>query len=314
MATRIPWAANPDGTPGEVWNPVTGCTAISEGCLNCYAKAAAESPRLYGRFGYPADDPFQVTLRPDRLAQPLHWKKPRTVFVCSMGDLFHEDVPCEFIDHVIGIIALSQQHKFLILTKRADRMAEYMSALKDRAFEIAWETATSPLRTKDRNAYGIMDLVERGPLPNLALGVTAENQSMVDERIPLLLQCKAAIRFVSVEPMLGSIQFGVLSTGDFDSLNAFTNERSYAGRGGHGGHTVQQSGDGIDWVICGCESGPNRRPMDWDWARSLRDQCIEADVLFFLKQLPQVKGPWKMPELDGRVWEQRPTWLTGGGA
>ena len=225
MSTKIEWAVNPDGSKGETWNPVTGCTPISEGCQNCYAKRM--SKRLAGRCGYPAYDPFQVTLHPDRLDEPLKWKKPRRVFVCSMGDFFHQDVPFEFIAQVWQTMNNAQQHIFMVLTKHPERMAKFISRL-------GWD---------------IHD--------NVWLGVTAENQKRADERIPILLQIPAVVRFVSVEPMLEPVNL------------------ANCGK--------------IDWVICGGETGPGARPMHPDWVRNLRDQCQNAGVPFFFKHW----GQWK---------------------
>ena len=118
QTTKIEWAE-------AAWNPVTGCTPVSAGCANCYARRMAQ--RLRGRCGYPADEPFRVTLRPDRLDEPLHWHKPRRVFVCSMGDLFHPDVPDEFIDQVFAAMALCPQHTFLVLTKRPEGMRQVLA-------------------------------------------------------------------------------------------------------------------------------------------------------------------------------------------
>ena len=182
MPTKIEWAT-------DSWNPITGCTPISEACTNCYAKRMAET-RLRGRFGYPEDEPFKVILHPERLEEPFGWRKPRRVFVCSMSDLFHEDVPDEFICRVIAAIALTPlKHTFLILTKRPQRMHEFILGLpqRDHTFRL-WVAAGG-----------------EWPLSNLWLGVTAENQARADERIPVLLQIPAAKRFVSVEPMLGPV-------------------------------------------------------------------------------------------------------------
>jgi len=242
MPTKIEWAT-------ETWNPITGCTPISEGCKNCYAKRMAQ--RLAGRFGYPADDPFRVTLHPDKLDQPLRWKKPRRVFVCSMGDLFHEDVLEEWIDQVYEVIANTPQHTFQILTKRPERMARYIRIMS-------------------------------AALPNVWLGVTAENQEQADKRIPVLLQIPAAVRFVSVEPMLEAVVIGDLLGDAYSSM--------------HGGFAP-----GIDWVICGAETGSGARPMDLDWARDLRDQCVSAEVPFFFKRDSNGNR-----ELDGQLWEQYP--------
>jgi len=232
MPTKIEWVKNQDGTKGETWNPVTGCTKVSPGCEYCYAERMAK--RLAGRCGYPADEPFRVTLHSERLEEPLRWRKPRVVFVCSMGDLFHQDVPFEFIDDVFETIANAPQHIFQILTKRSRRMMVYMLDMGAR------------LRYR-----GVMvDDV----LPNVWLGVSAENQQAADQRIPFLMSAPAAIRFVSAEPLLGEID---LSRGL---------ER------------------GLDWLIVGGESGPGARPMHPDWVRSIRDQCVNAGVPFFFKQ------------------------------
>lgn len=173
MKTKIEWAE-------KVWNPVTGCTPVSEGCRNCYAKRMAT--RLKGRCGYPADDPFRVTFHVNRLSEWERWKKPCRIFVCSMGDLFHEDVPFGYIDAVMCRIAWAKWHTFLVLTKRPERMREFFS----------------------RHIY------ENGgdPLPNLWLGVSVEDQATADERIPFLLRTPTAVRFVSYEPALGPVDFG----------------------------------------------------------------------------------------------------------
>ena len=240
MPTKIEWA-------DEVWNPVTGCTPISEGCQNCYAWRMAN--RLRGRCGYPADDPFRVTLHPERLGEPLRWKEPRRVFVCSMGDLFHEDVPRWMRFEVMDIILQAKQHTFLILTKRPANMKEF--------FEWYYSKAGRTIET----------------IKNLWLGVTAENQQRADERIPILLQIPAAVRFVSVEPMLGPVDLS-LSDGVDLSMSVGTGLKP-------GKSYLINS---LDWVICGGETGPNARSMHPDWVRSLRDQCVEAGVPFFFKQ------------------------------
>ncbi|GAG05438.1 unnamed protein product, partial [marine sediment metagenome] len=170
MTTKIEWAS-------ESWNPITGCTPISEGCANCYAKKMAQ--RLKGRFGYPEDEPFRVTFHPDKLDQPLKWRKPRHIFVVSMGDLFHPGILWSDNQEIWEIMAKCPQHTFMILTKRVERMRIFLT--EDLNYKL-------PL-----------------PLPNVYLGVTAENQQRADERIPILLQIPAAKRFVSIEPMLGPV-------------------------------------------------------------------------------------------------------------
>lgn len=237
MSTKIEWTE-------ETWNPVTGCTKISAGCQHCYAERMAH--RLAGRFGYPpAPDQFKVTLHPDRLDDPLHWNKPRKVFVCSMGDLFHENVDPEIIMQVIDVIVATPKHTYQILTKRPERMYRY---LKQYFKHISKKVPT-----------------------NLWLGVTAENQEAADERIPWLLKTPAAVRFVSVEPMLGPVNIALIDDAFYDAGIPVTWQRLEQGRG-------------IDWVICGGETGPGARPMAWHWAESLHQQCLDADVPFFFKK------------------------------
>jgi len=227
MDHKIGWLNRP-GTTGETWNPVTGCTKISEGCAHCYAERM--SKRLAGRFGYPEDEPFRVTLHPERLMEPRKWRKPRTVFVCSMGDLFHDAVPGTFIHRVWMQMALCRDHTFLVLTKRHERMAELVPTL---------------------NSY------ENGTPGNIWLGVTVESQKHED-RISALLQCPAAIHFISAEPLLGPVDFSPW--------------------------LAKQEG-AIHFLIVGGESGPGARPADPDWFRSVRDQCKAAGVPFFMKQM-----------------------------
>lgn len=243
--TKIEWT---DCT----WNPTTGCTKISSGCKNCYAARMAN--RLRGRFGYPADDPFRVTLRPDRLELPFKWRNPRRVFVDSMGDLFHEAVPFDFIAAVFGVMAANPQHTFQILTKRPNRMLE-------------WYSWISP-------EMDLLNQIAEWPIfPNVWLGVTAENQKAADERIPTLLQCPAAVRFVSAEPLLGPLNLRRFFLDD-DGLDLEGGWPQFAG---------------LDWVIVGGETGPGARPMNPDWARQIRDQCKEVGVPFFFKKMGQGK-------------------------
>lgn len=182
MPTKIEWCMNPDGTRGEVWNPVTGCTKVSEGCAHCYAETIAK--RFWG------DRKFSdVQCHEDRLEIPLHWKKPRRIFVNSMSDLFHPDVPFDFILRVWISMAMAKDHTFMILTKRPDRMNLFVND---------WLPGTWGLVTE---TFKLLDK----PFKNIWLGVTAENQKAADKRIPLLLQTPAVVRFVSCEPLLSSI-------------------------------------------------------------------------------------------------------------
>ena len=262
--TKIEWA-------DSSWNPVTGCTKVSAGCARCYAERQAK--RFAGRVGYPKDNPFAVTLHPERLNEPLRWRKPRRIFVCSMGDLFHPDVPDEFIDQVFNVMAQAytrshppaQVHTFMILTKRPKRMAQYLRS---------W------LRGQDGNESppGAVR-----PLWNVWLGTSVEDQPTADERIPYLLRCPAAVRFMSYEPALRPVGLhslalsGAKPSGFIDALGNQSGEFSFQS------HRV---GDlpSLDWVIAGGESGPHARPAHPDWFRSVRDQCQAAGVPFFFKQ------------------------------
>ena len=308
--TRIEWAE-------VVWNPVSGCTPISEGCQNCYAKRMAN--RLRGRCGYPAHEPFKVTLRRERLIEPLKWKKPRRVFVCSMGDLFHEDVPFQFIATVFGVMANSSQNIYIVLTKRPQRMKEFFDWLFSNAAKYYARGYRTVPYDDDRinvlimniaSEYGInLDFMRQWPLFNVWLGVTAENQARADERIPILLQIPAAVRFVSVEPMLGPVDLTRIGgdwygNGRINALKGLQNDDTYVNeynlrwKAKHCGE--------LDWVICGSESGPNHRKTKIEWIRDLREQCISANVPFFLKQM-EINGRMvKMPELDGKIWAQFP--------
>jgi protein gp37 len=252
------------------WNPVTGCTPVSAGCANCYARRMAR--RLAGRFGYPeAPHYFDVTLHPDRLEQPLRWRKPRMVFPCSMSDLFHKDVSFRYIASVWAVMRAAKRHTFQILTKRPARMLKFLSSCGEWGGWIT-HNGTPP------SAYGGTGIVigddENWPLSNIWLGVTAENQKAADERIPILLQMPAAVRFVSCEPLLGAIDLWMLEGC----------ERREVLREELGIPVVERITEfpGLDWIIVGGESGPNARPMHPDWARSLRDRCQE--VPFFFKQ------------------------------
>jgi protein gp37 len=344
MGTKIEWVKNSDGSQGKTWNPVTGCTKISPGCLNCYAERM--SKRLAGRCGYPADEPFRVTRHHERLEEPLRWRKPQMVFVCSMGDLFHDDVPDGFIMDVWRIMGRCQQHTFQILTKRPERMKAWFERWADAEgdnMEFIGARGPVEIRMKHKSqramlfaemldgwgappegcAYPLYDWaegVQRWPtvLPNVWLGVTVEDQQRADKRIPLLLQTPAAVRFVSVEPMLSSVNLrGYLMQGtdpgkcancgkghgfsrcpNYGGINTTDNEYNCT--------QFKRQNFAIHQVIVGCESGPKRRHTDIAWIRSLRDQCVAADVPFFLKQMDVGDQLVKMPELDGRVWADVP--------
>lgn len=247
------------------WNPVTGCTKVSQGCKFCYAKHQAWA-RLAAMPNtvYAGREFEQVMCHPERLDQPLRWTKPRMIFVNSMSDLFHPDVPDVFIDRVFAVMALAQQHVFQVLTKRPDRMLRYFMHhfTRSKCSRCAAEISGR------RDSVGGGDIrVSDGPfpLPNVWLGVSVEDQAAADERVPLLLQAPAAVRWASVEPLLGPVELIGLSA-HFDK------------------HRNWRAGAGLDWVVVGGESGHGARPMHPAWARSLRDQCAAANVPFLFKQ------------------------------
>ncbi len=224
----------------RTWEPVQGCTKVSDGCRNCYAERLAN-----GRMKRFYPEGFdKIVLREDKLDQPLHWRKPSKIFVCSRADLFHPDVPFGIIYKVIRRIQNCPQHTFQILTKRPERM------------EIFFRHA----RTDDLYS------------PNLWLGVSVENQKTADERIPLLLQCQAAVRFVSYEPALGAVDLSPHLSEVYEYMDDEL------------GHPDKDERRLLDGVILGGESGPGARPMHPGWPRKVRDDCQAAGVPFFFKQ------------------------------
>jgi protein gp37 len=276
----------------RTWNPVRGCSRISEGCRNCYAERMASRFALFppkdgmtamrGPFyGYAEKGRWtgRVELIPDKLDEPLRWREPKRVFVNSTSDLFHEALPDGAIGRVFSVMEQSQQHTFQVLTKRPARMLGLLSEWE------SWNVRTP------RNVW---------------LGVSVEDQRTADERIPLLLQTPAAVRFVSYEPALGPVDFT-------DHLD----EQGYETGGPQGWTTT---GRGLDWVIVGGESGPGARPCDVAWIRDVVRQCREAGVPVFVKQVganirtrndslstehdPDVSTDWPEPETGwGRIDE-----------
>jgi protein gp37 len=230
--TKIEWTE-------VTWNPVTGCTKVSEGCRNCYAEKMAKRLQAMGVKRY--QNGFQVTLHPDLIDLPLRWKKPRKIFVNSMSDLFHPGVPDEFILKVFETMNRATQHIFQVLTKRPERVV----TLADR---LNWT-------------------------PNIWMGTSVESMKVV-ERVDHLRKVPARIRFLSCEPLLGPLELNL---------------------------------EGIHWVIVGGESGPGARPLDGQWVREIRDQCIKENVAFFFKQWGGVQKHRTGRMLDGRTWDEMPS-------
>lgn len=251
MTTKIEWA-------DEVWNPTVGCTPVSTGCAHCYAR------RMFDRGMTVYNHSFdQVTAYESRLEIPLRWQKPRRVFVDSMSDLFHPMVSDEFILKVFDVMSQAKQHTFLILSKRMERMSSFM------------------------NKYSFVKSFS-WPLENVWMGVSVEDQRSVNERIPLLLNTPAALRFISAEPLINKITLS-------DLLYPI-----------YGLEDSKGPNPGIDWVICGGESGPGARPLHPDWVRSLRDECNRADIPFFFKQW----GEWSPEIIQGLSMANRAqTWF-----
>jgi len=224
----------------STWNPVTGCTKISPGCKNCYAKRMAERLQLMGQPNY--INGFDLTLQPGMLELPLHWKKPQRVFVNSMSDLFHDDVPLNYIRQVFDVMHRAHWHQFQVLTKRSERLA----SLSD---QFSWPK-------------------------NVWMGVSVET-AQYSSRIDDLRRTGAAVKFLSIEPLLGPL-------GHLDLA-------------------------GIDWVIVGGESGPGARPMNRAWVIDIRRQCRAARIAFFFKQWGGVNKKRTGRVLDGRTYDEMPT-------
>lgn len=324
--TKIEWTE-------ATWNPIVGCSIVSPGCTNCYAMTMAG--RLEAMSGANAVDcdgyaargksPLdhyrgttkhskagpvwtgRVAIAPDHvLLAPLRRRKPTMYFVNSMGDLFHEDVPDEWITKAFVVMAGCQHHTFQVLTKRAARMREWLSEPR-RHLEINVALRVSAMRDDRVYSPAIERLIVHNqpppwPLPNVWLGVSTERQQEANARIPDLLATPAAVRFISAEPLLGPI--------DLNQENALW---TYSERGTRepvkGWPNHPRGAGGLDWVIVGGESGKNARPMHPDWARSIRDQCTAASVPFFFKQwgewAPGVNspGPQTRTERIAHFWD-----------
>lgn len=286
MSTGIQWT-------DETWNPITGCTRVSPGCENCYAEALSAtrlstSPKYQGVATRTAAGPRwtgRIRLHPEVLDRPVRWTKPRRIFVNSMSDTFHADVPEEFLDALFAAMAVSPEHVFQVLTKRPHRAAEYLAS-PGRAGSVAAETARGTDYPHDPPWPFVRpdDLAARWPLPNVWIGTSIEDQERADARIPHLLRCPAAVRFLSCEPLLGEVRLRALGDSSFDAEGAPHYDAlggfSYWGNGDYG-----VDGPSVDWVIVGGESGPEARPMYLDWARRIVEDCRSAGVAVFVKQL-----------------------------
>lgn len=301
--TRIEWCE-------ATWSPVTGCTRASEGCTRCYIDRTPPLRMARRRFnGEHIGATTGVMLHPERLTIPLRWRRPRRIFVCSLADLWHDEVPDSFIAQVFAVMALAPQHTYQCLTKRHARLRSLMNsaafrvAVLDAAYLMIEGRVLPSVAAAYRERMGAarrgdIDSAITWPLPNVWLGVSTENQRWADVRIPALLSTPAAVRWVSAEPLLGPVDLTRVDGARtqqpgmvYDALGQ---------RYGVPGVWQAQSTARVDWVVAGGESGPGSRPMHPDWARSLRDQCAAAGVPFLFKQ----HGDWVDPgQIDCAGWD-----------
>lgn len=272
--TKIEWT-------NKTWNPVRGCAVVSEGCRNCYAMNFAtrfvKQGEPYEGLAYRNESGAHwtggVRLIEAHLEDPLRWKRPARVFVNSMSDLFHESIPNGWIDRIFGVMGDCSElkgHVFQVLTKRPERMLEYM-------------------KTRARKAWNA-PRINRSSFPpsNIWLGVSVEDQESADERIPLLLQTPAAVRWISAEPLLGPVNLASIKCVGAGYVDALT------GRGHDGVAPDDSAGSSLDWIVVGGESGPRARVMRVEWAHEIIRQCQAASVPVFMKQV----GRWPSGDPD----------------
>jgi protein gp37 len=286
------------------WNPIRGCSRVSPGCVNCYAERVAVRFNKPGQAfdglakivnNHPAWT-GEVKFVEKHLRDPLHWSKPRRIFVNSVSDLFHEKIPFEVIAKIFAVMALAHWHTFQVLTKRPERALEFFKWIPTQWAQL-WPQGGHPSEIIDSNVvlqfvrdeelgYQVSSETDAPlwPLPNVWLGVSVESQKYADERIPLLIQTPAAVRWLSIEPLLGPVSLRWMAV--------FHENAPYTAQKPRETSDTTDHLDGLrrlDWVVVGGESGPGARPMHPEWARMLRDQCTEAKVPFFFKQW----GAWQ---------------------
>lgn len=292
--TRIEWT---DAT----WNPITGCAVVSPGCTNCYAmKLAGTRLRNHSsRVGLTRDTKAgpvwtgEIRFNEQWLDQPMRWSRPRMIFVCAHGDLFAEGVTDDMLDKVFAVMALAPQHTFQVLTKRPERMRDYCRRTDERERHPSMTVAALMAATGRWNTPAL-DL-RIWPLPNVWLGVSVEDQTRADERIPVLLNTPAAVRWISAEPLLGPVNFRNLRQYNprgkpwIDGLRGLVTRGDYLARSPsecsmNTSTRIPGELPALDWIVAGGESGHGARPMHPDWVRSIRDQCAAAGVPFLFKQ------------------------------
>jgi protein gp37 len=306
--TQIEWT-------DKTWNPTTGCDRVSPGCGlplddgtehgDCYALTLAKRLKGMGSAKYQNDgDPvtsgpgFLATEHESDLDAPLRWRKPAKVFVNSMSDLFHERISDEFIAKVFAVMASTPRHTYQVLTKRHGRMRSLLS--RDE-FRVAVKDAHFLMRLSGL-IKGWPLVINVWPLPNVWLGVSVENQKWADIRIPFLRDTPAAVRFLSCEPLLGPLSLRRHLVCDMCKVAHVFGSCDRSVRLAKLTAPVRR----IDWAIAGGESGPNALPMQADWARLLRDECVETGVAFLFKQWGGIRPKTGGRELDGRTWDEFP--------
>lgn len=300
------------------WNPVTGCSKVSPGCAHCYAETLTR--RYAGAAGWPEtflpwtpeNAEQNVVIHKDRIHQPSRWIKPRMIFVNSMSDLLHENIPDIYVEMIIDEMERASHHTYQVLTKRATRMREILQRRERRKLDYANAFALCPteeMRTSPA-AKDARKRAEAGPPKHIWWGVTVENQRWADERIPILLDTPAAVRFISAEPLLGPLD---LKPYLYCQCNAWSRRAAMRQeqRDNEPIHsaTCPISANGsyrkLGWVIIGGESGPHHRTFDPEWARDLVRQCRDAGVPAFMKQMGGNRPGNKLEDLpeDLRVRE-----------
>lgn len=293
----------------KTWNPTVGCSLESPGCTNCYAMSMAgrlalislsnEAKGIPDHFAHYRELTTKtktgyvwtgkINLASDaKLLEPLTWKAGLMIFVDSMSDLFHPNVPFEVVDQVWAVMALGRHHIFQVLTKRPDRMREYLTSGREHLIVLAMDgIMRRRLYLPYANPISAAgDLAARRPLPNVWCGTSVEDQTRADERVPTILQTPAAVRWLSLEPLLGPINLTGISTMRFrgaEVLNALTGQLS----GTFGDECATQLPK-LDWLVAGGESGPRARPWHPSWARTIRDHALRYNVPFLWKQ----NGAW----------------------
>lgn len=288
--TKIEWT-------GATWNPITGCTMVSTGCENCYAMTLAGT-RLRdhpSRAGLTRELPSgrhvwtgEMRLNKDWIDQPVRWKKPKTIFVCAHGDLFHGYVPDEWVALIFAVIHRCPQHTFQVLTKRPERMQMLLESRQFWRLVRAWGKGNLRMCATDASLDDSAIV-----LPNMWLGTSVEDQRTANERIPHLLATPAAIRWISAEPLLGPIDLTHIGGDGFgwrrlDCLNGLRYVRANGLEDGCEWET--EKAQGLDWVVVGGESGPDARPFNLDWARAIIRQCEDTHIPVFVKQIGS--NPW----------------------